>query len=138
MTLSHESLLFIASFCLLVSLLLAWLGALILYGKIGFLKAIFPASHQLIRAHIDYLLMTGLLVVTYYMFEVRALEMPKAIILATCIGALYNPFGFIVLAIKPAMANPQTILDKTRILVGFLPTTVGFGYAMGQVMMSFV
>ena len=100
-----DLLLITASVCLIISLALAWLASLILYAKIGFLKQIFKANHQLIRAHIDYLLMMILLVVCFYLIERLQLVIPNGIILLTCLGALYNPFGFIILAIKPHLAN---------------------------------
>ncbi len=42
------------------SLLLAWLGTLIIYAKIESLRKVFPATHNLIRCHVDYLIMASL------------------------------------------------------------------------------
>ena len=131
MTLSDPSLLLItAAICMLISLGLAWLASLILYAKISRLKRIFPATHQLIRAHIDYLLMFILLVAAYYLQNLLSITLPMWVIALLCIGSLYNPFGFIVLAIKPELANPQTFGQKLRVLTGFLPATLGYGYLM--------
>lgn len=127
-----------AAVCLLISLVLAWLGALILYAGLPPLKKTFTAPHQLIRAHIDYLLMTGLLVVTFFLCQHRQIVLPTAVVWLTVVGALYNPFGFIVLSMKPEMANPQTIGEKLFILVGFLPATIGYGYAMIAVLLTYV
>lgn len=137
MTISHDTLLFIAAICLLFSLALAWLASFILYAKVAWLKKRIKANHQLIRAHIDYLLMSLLLVVTYYLCDVRAVVLPDWCVVTACIGALYNPFGFIVLAFKPAMANPETRLEQARVLLGFLPATIGFSYPMIQVLSTF-
>lgn len=134
MEISLSFLPFTAALCLVISLALAWLASLIVYAKVAVLKRIFPATHQLIRAHIDYLLMALLLVMGFYLVERFALLLPDAIVLLVCIGALYNPFGFIVLAMKPAMANPETMGEKLRILLGFLPATIGYGYIMFAVM----
>ncbi len=123
-------LLLTAAFSLLLSLGLAWLASLILYLDIQRLKRIFPASHQLIRAHIDYILMCLLLIACYYLNNTLNLKLPDWAIYITCLGALYNPFGFIVLAVKPHMAKPKTVGDKARILIGFLPATLGYGYIM--------
>lgn len=131
MNLSDPSLLLItAAICMLISLGLAWLASLILYAKISRLKRIFPATHQLIRAHIDYLLMFILLVSAYYLQGLLSITMPAWVIALLCIGSLYNPFGFIVLAMKPELANPQTFAQKLRVLTGFLPATLGYGYLM--------
>lgn len=131
MSLSDPSLLLItAAICMLISLGLAWLASLILYAKISRLKRMFPATHQLIRAHIDYLLMFILLVAAYYLQNLLSITLPAWVIALLCIGSLYNPFGFIVLAIKPELANPQTLGQKLRVLTGFLPATLGYGYLM--------
>lgn len=126
-------LLITAAICMLISLGLAWLASLILYLKITPLKRLFPATHQLIRAHIDYLLMFGLLVISYFLSTHLELALPMWAIVLLCIGSLYNPFGFIVLAMKPKMANPETVGQKARILIGFLPATIGYGYVMVRV-----
>lgn len=127
-----------AAALLLISLGLAWLASFILYAQIAFLKKIFPATHQLIRAHIDYLLMSLLLVAAHYLDQTLSLALPTSIIVITCIGAIYNPFGFIVLAMKPAMANPKTFGEKARVLLGFLPATIGYGYIMIAVLQHYV
>jgi hypothetical protein len=119
-----------AASSMLISLGLAWLASLILYADISALKKVFPASHQLIRAHIDYLLMSILLVVCFYLTERLSLSLPDSIIYITCFGALYNAFGFIVLAMKPHLAKPKNRAETLRILTGFLPATIGFGYIM--------
>lgn len=126
--LDHDYLLATAALALLISLALAWLASLIVYAKIGVLKRCFPATHQLIRAHIDYLLMCMLLVVSFYLVDRLQIDLPGWAIILLCVGALYNPFGFIVLAIKPHLANPETLGEKLRVLLGFLPATLGFGY----------
>ena len=137
MTINHDTLLITAAFCLIVSLGLAWIASFILYMKTAWLKKIVKANHQLIRAHIDYLLMSLLLVVTYYLCKERSIILPDWCIITACIGALYNPFGFIVLAFKPKMANPETVFEKARVLLGFLPATIGFSYPMIKVLGSF-
>lgn len=137
MMISHDTLLLVAAICLLISLSLAWIASFILYVKTAWLKRLIKANHQLIRAHIDYLLMSLLLIATYYLCQERSVELPGWCIITACIGALYNPFGFIVLAFKPAMANPETTLEKARVLLGFLPATIGFSFPMIQVISTF-
>jgi len=133
-----DPLIITAAVCLLISLALAWLASLIIYAGLQPLKKTFPAPHQIVRAHIDYLLMTGLLVVTFFLCQHRQVELPTAMVWTTVFGALYNPFGFIVLAMKPEMANPQTIREKLFILIGFMPATIGYGYAMIAVLRTYL
>ena len=137
MTISHDTLLLTAAVCLIVSLILAWVASFILYAKTAWLKKLVKANHQLIRAHIDFLLMSLLLVVTYYLCQERNIVLPTWCIITACIGAIYNPFGFIVLAFKPSMANPKTTFEKARVLLGFLPATIGFSYPMILVIGTF-
>lgn len=131
MNLSDPNLLLITgAICMLMSLGLAWLASLILYAKMSSLKKIFPATHQLIRAHIDYMLMFILLVAAFFLQERFEIVLPSWVIVLLCVGSLYNPFGFIILAIKPDLANPKTFADKAKTLLGFLPATLGYGYLM--------
>ncbi len=115
---------------LLFSLFEAWLATLIIYAKVNWLKKIFPSTHNLIRSHIDYLMMTSLLGVTYFFCWHLNIVLPKAIIVILCIGVIYNPFGFFVKAINPKAGQTDTLIGKVMVCVGFLPTTIGFGYAM--------
>ncbi len=134
MQLELNDLVVVASFCLVFSLAIAWLASLIVYGKIAFLKELFPATFQLIRAHIDYLLMAMLLAVTHYLCSQFSVTLSTFTLAMLCIGALYNPFGFLILAVKPEMGNPETPFQKAKILIGFLPATLGFGGAMLAIM----
>lgn len=119
MTISHDTLLLTAAFCLIISLALAWIASFILYMKTAWLKKIVKANHQLIRAHIDYILMCLLLVVTYYLCQERSILLPNWCIITACIGALYNPFGFIVLAFKPKMATQRLPWKKHAFYLAF-------------------
>lgn len=134
MTISPTWLLAVAAVSLLVSLALAWIASLIVYTKVAWLAAIFEAPYQLVRAHIDYLLMSLLLVMVHYLTERLGLDLPPVVVLLLCFGSLYNPLGFVALAIRPQMANPPTRSGQIRILVGFLPATIGYGYAMCAVL----
>lgn len=127
---SMSWLLVTAAGVLLFSLIEAWLATLIVYGKVASLKKIFPATHNLIRSHVDYLMMTALLGVTYFFCLHLNIVLPKAIIVILCIGAIYNPFGFFVKAINPNAGHSETRLGKIGVCVAFLPATIGFGYAM--------
>ncbi len=125
-----------ALFCLIVSLVLAWLASLILYARLEPLKSLFVAPHQLVRAHIDYLLMSMLLVMVYYLCREFSVVLAPATIALACLGALYNPVGFIALAVRPDMARPRTAAAKARVLLGFVPATLGFGGAAVEILLA--
>lgn len=135
-TISMSWLLAVAAFSTLFSLLLAWLGTFILYAKVEGLKKLFPATHNLIRAHIDYLMMTMLLSVIYFICLHLSIVLPDSIIVILCIGALYNPFGFIVKAINPKAGQSDSFFSKLGVCLGFVPATIGFGYSMVAILMA--
>jgi len=123
-------LLVVAAGAILLSLLEAWLATLIVYCKLSALKKVFPATHNLIRSHIDYLMMATLLSITYFICHHLAIELPLWVIITLCFGAIYNPFGFLVKAINPQAGNADTVFGRIMVCAGFLPTTIGFGYPM--------
>lgn len=127
---SHHWMLATAAIALLISLVEAWLAALIVYGKVSALKKVFPATQNLIRSHVDYTIMTALLGFSYLAVVYLGIELPKAIIVILCFGVIYNPLGFLVKAIKPSAGQAETVLGRIVVCSGFLPTTIGFGYIM--------
>lgn len=133
-TISDTWLLATAAGVLLFSLFEAWLATLIIYGKVGFLKKLFPMPHNLVRSHVDYLIMTTLLVISYYLCQHLMIELPKWLIVLLCVGVIYNPFGFFVKAINPNAGNAETPLGRVIVCLGFVPTTVGFGAVMVMVL----
>ena len=127
-------LLVVAAGVMIFSLFEAWLATLIIYGKVKILKKLFPATHNLIRSHVDYIMMTTLLSVAYFFCLHLNIALPKTIIVLICIGAIYNPFGFFIKAINPKAGQSDTFLGKFMVCAAFLPTTIGFGYTMFAVL----
>ncbi|WP_299732613.1 hypothetical protein [uncultured Endozoicomonas sp.] len=123
-----EWLLITAAIAMLISLVEAWLATLIIYGKVEFLRKIFPATHNLIRSHVDFTIMTALAGVLYLIITHLNLEIPDWVITIFCIGVLYNPSGFIAKAINPEMGGANTTFGKVMVCLGFVPATIGFGY----------
>ena len=119
-----------AAISILISLFEAWIATLIIYGKVGFLKKIFPAPHNLIRSHVDYTIMTALAGIIYFSLIHLNIDLPKMIIVTLCVGIIYNPLGFFIKAIKPNAGQSDTLFGKIAVCVGFLPATIGFGYSM--------
>ena len=54
-----------ASFFILISLALAWLATAVRIMQIPALKSYFPSSDNIVKSHIDYLLMALLLIAFY-------------------------------------------------------------------------
>lgn len=123
-------LLITAALTTLISLAEAWFATFIVYGKSKTLKRLFPAVQNLIRSHIDYLLMTFLLTAIYFICSHLTIALPSMIIFLLCLGALYNPFGFLIKAIKPRAGSDLDLVGKMCLYIGFLPITIGAGYPM--------
>lgn len=128
--------LIVAAGITLFSLGQAWLATLIVYGEIKALKKIFPATHNLIRSHIDYLMMASLLGVVYFGCLHLSITLPDAIIVILCFGAIYNPLGFMLKAISPGLGHDGSMRTKLGVCLGFLPATIGFGYSMSAILIA--
>ncbi len=135
-SISPELLIVVAAINFLISLLLAWIASFIVYAKNKFLQRFFVSTRYLIRAHIDFLLMSLLLVATFYLVNQFELIVPDYILILAIVGAIYNPLGFVILSVKPHLSSPTSTLSKTVTLLAFIPTTIGFGYPMVKLLLS--
>ncbi len=135
---SNTWILFTAAIILIVSLVEAWIVTLIFYGGVGFLRKIFPAPQQLVRSHVDYTIMTALMGISYFTTIHLKLDLPDLIIVLLCVGAIYNPFGFILKAINPSVGKSDTFMGKVVVCAGFLPATIGYGYVMCATVVALV
>ena len=120
----------IGSLCLLITLVLAW--CLVGVRSSTFMKRAFPSYQHLLKAHIDYLLMTGLLMIFYLLFAAFHVSAPP-VILAMCLGSLGNPVGVLVLAVKPGLRQHPTSPFGAAMTVSFALTTIGYAGAAWSV-----
>ena len=118
----------VAAILVIVSLALAWVASLTLYLKIPALVKVFPSAFQLVRAHIDYLLMAMLLGVFVLLGDRQGVSYAAWLRWMMVIGAVYNPLGFVVLATRTER-GPKPGFETWATLVGFIPATLGFGGA---------
>jgi hypothetical protein len=126
---NHSSaLVLVGSLCLTITLVLAWCLAGI--RAAAFMKALFPGYQNLLKAHIDYLLMTGLLMIFFLLFTQFAVSPPLAIVVPMCIGSLMNPLGFLALALKPNLRQHPTSPFGIVMTGSFALTTIGYGGAV--------
>ncbi|WP_299771522.1 hypothetical protein [uncultured Pseudoteredinibacter sp.] len=119
-----------AAVVLVISLVEAWIVSLIYYLKVQGFKKIFPSPHQLIRSHVDYCIMAGLLGLFYVAVQSLNITLPTIIIALACIGAIYNPSPFIIMAMKKPDELRGGITRKTGVFIciGVMPVTIGYGY----------
>ena len=111
---NHTKLLVVAgSVCLVLTLVLAWCVA----GtrSSGFFKKVFPNYQYLLKAHLDYLMMSGLLLIFYLMFAQLHVVASPVVLVSMGIGSL-KP------TIRQSPGSPFGVL-----MVGsFTLTTVGY------------
>ena len=129
---SHSVVLVMAgSLCLTITLLLSW--CLVGVRSSAFVKKLFPNYQYLLKicqdllmAHIDYLLMTGLLLIYYLLFASFGVSPSHAVLVAMSVGSLMNPVGFLALAIKPDIRQTPTSPFGAVMAGSFTLTTFGY------------
>ncbi|MCC2607571.1 hypothetical protein [Planctobacterium marinum] len=126
-----------ASVCLIMALLEAWLLTAARYLKWRWVKKVFPNYRDLVRSHIDYLIMSAIIFVVFLVLLQLQINPPSLILWLTLIGAIYNPFGFILQAIKPDIVGEDT-LSKVGVVIGFLPLSIGLGWCVVTILVASV
>lgn len=124
-----------ASICLLIALVEAWVLTAVRYLRWNGIKKIFPNYRDLIRSHIDYLIMSAIVFGVYLVLKELSITPPSWILWLTFIGALYNPFGFILQAMKPDIVG-NDLLSKIGVVVGFLPLSIGLGWCSVEILLA--
>lgn len=125
-TLSIQWLPITASLCLSLALLLAWTLSAIRYMQLSWVKRVFVNYGYLLKSHIDYLMMTGLLAIVYLLLAHYSLAAPAWLVAAACIGSLLNPLGFLILAVKPDLPQKPTHPFGALMSLSFVLTTAGY------------
>jgi hypothetical protein len=121
----------VGSLCLTITLVLAW--CLLGVRTSARVRKLFPNVPNLLKAHIDYLLMTGLLMIFYLLFAHFRLSVPPVILVAMSVGSLMNPVGFLVLAIRPDTKQIPASPFGAIMSTSFALTTIGYAGAAWSV-----
>src|SRR4051812_32941226 len=117
----------VGSLCLLITLVLAWCLAGV--RSSAFMKTLFKNYQNLLKAHIDYLLMTGLLMIFFLLFNHFRVSPSPLVVFSMCMGSFMNPVGFIALAIKPDLSQRPTSPFGAVMASSFTLTTIGYAAA---------
>lgn len=132
---AHRMLLRGAALWLLMALILAWCMVGLNFG-VEPLKAIFAGKFtRLLQAHIDFLLMTALI----YGIAATRVSLPWHVRWSMVIGAFTNSSLFLLMAIFPALDNPEVpppVLFQYFLFASLLTTSYGFGKASVLVLKS--
>jgi len=118
------------SICLAVALVQAWLLVGVYSSDDSPLLKIIPGRSDLLKSHIDYLMMSQFLFIFFLMYRGLDISPPAWVIAATCIGAFFNPFAFFVRALRPSFLKAPPVPFTIMITVSCILTTVGFGVTL--------
>jgi hypothetical protein len=117
----------VGSVCLMITLVLAWCLAGV--RSSAFMKALFKNYQYLLKAHIDYLLMTGLLMIFFLLFSHFRVSPSPFVVFAMSVGSFMNPVGFLALSIKPDLSQKPTSPFGAVMTGSFTLTTIGYAGA---------
>ena len=123
----------VGSLCLIITLVLA--RCLAGVRSSAFMKTLFPNYQYLLKAHIDYLLMTGLLMIFFLLFNHFGVLPSPLVVFAMSVGSFMNPVGFIALAIRPGLRQHPTSPFGAVMAGSFTLTTIGYAgaaWSIGQ------
>lgn len=115
------------SICLGVALIQAWLLVAVFSSDDNPIAKLIPGRQDLLRSHIDYLMMAQFLFIFFMLYRALALTPPTWIVACVCIGSFFNPFAFFVRAIRPHYLKNAPLAFVAMITVSCVLTTVGYG-----------
>lgn len=114
----------VACISLIIGLILAWCLVFTKGMKIPFFLDIFKNTDKLLSAHLDFLMMTMLLLGFY----ASKIPLPKYVLWPMAIGSIGNPTAFILNSVFPTSTSPLIML--------FIYTTISlttFGYGLAAI-----
>jgi hypothetical protein len=117
-----------ATFCLTIALALAWALGVTLFFPNGYLAGFTFERADLVRAHVDYLMMAQFLFLFALLFRQYSIVPPLWVIAASCFGAFFNPLAFVLRALHPKI-DPASIPEPHfpfQAGLSFSLTTIGF------------
>jgi hypothetical protein len=115
-----------AAFLLFLALVLAWVLGITLFYPRGALSRRLADRNDIIRGHIDYLMMSQFLFLFFLAFKQYSIRPPLPIVTCLCFGAFFNPFAFVLRGLRgPPSAPPEEGFPVSAI-ASFSATTLGF------------
>ncbi|MGZ8173557.1 MULTISPECIES: hypothetical protein [Methylobacter] len=130
MTMTNLFLVAFAGLCLAIALAIAWVLGVTLFFPDGVLAGLLVERADIIRAHIDYLMMSQFLFIFFLLFRQYAIDPPVWVVAACCFGAFFNPLSFLVRGLTPKPSVVATIPVEAHFPfqagLSFTLTTVGF------------
>lgn len=116
--------------CLGIALILAWVLAVTLYYPDGTPARHIVSRSDLVRAHIDYLMMAQFIFIFALLFRQYSVTPPIWVVAAMSYGAFFNPLGFLKRALTPKPTKTSAVGVKPRFpsqaFASFAMATIGF------------
>ncbi|MDO9423845.1 MAG: hypothetical protein Q7T40_06605 [Methylobacter sp.] len=130
MTMTNLFLLVFAGLCLTIALAIAWVLGITLFFPDGVLAGFLVERADIIRAHVDYLMMAQFLFIFFLLFRQYSIVPPVWVVAACCFGAFFNPLAFLVRGLTPkssiVAAIPVEPHFPLQAGLSFTLTTIGF------------
>lgn len=118
-----------ATLCLAIALVLAWVLGVTLFFPKGYVASLIVERADVVRAHVDYLMMAQFLFLFALLFRQYSVVPPYWAIFAACYGAFFNPLAFLKRAFSPKLdpaALPVEPYFPLPAAMTFALATVGF------------
>jgi len=117
-----------AGLCLTVALTIAWVLGVTLFFPDGAVAQHLADRDDVIRAHIDYLMMAQFLFIFFLLFRQYAIEPPLWLVAACGFGAFFNPLSFLIRGLTPKTVAvvPVEPHFPLQAVLSFSLTTIGF------------
>lgn len=125
-----------AGLLLAIALSIAWVLGITLFLPDGWVASFVVIRADIIRAHIDYLMMAQFLFIFALLFRQYAIEPPYWVIGACCFGAFINPLAFLMRGLTPKPPVPPMPIEPhfpASAALSFTLTTLGFLTAVALV-----
>lgn len=123
---ANEFLVLTGVLCLALALLEAWMLVGLSLNPSGTLARWIRDARDLLKSHLDFLMMSLFLFVFFLLFEHFQGEVPALVILSMCLGAIGNPLLFLVRAANPAWKEAPSPGFRLMMATSCLLTTLGF------------
>lgn len=123
---TNELLVVAGSLCLILALIEAWLLVIIFTSPDSGLSKVIPGWQDLLKSHIDYLLMSLFLFVFYMLLVHFQVKPPSFLIVSMCIGSVGNAGLFLVRAMNPGFKCEPSLAFRLAMGISCLLTTIGY------------
>ncbi len=122
----NEWLVVIGALCLCVALVEAWMMVAVFSNPKGGLARLVPGGQDLLKSHIDYLMMSQLLFIFYLLFAHFGVKASPFLVFAMCVGSVGNAGLFLIRAVRPSLKEKPTPPFRMTMLASCVLTTLGY------------